>query len=368
MIIKVWNYLNELNNEKVEISKSIDKVLNSGSLILGSSVRNFEAEFAKYCDSKYGVGVNSGTDALFLGLKALGIGKGDEVITVPNTAVPTVSAIVSAGAKPVFIDVDLNTYLMDTNKLEGLITKRTKCIIPVHLYGQCVDMSSILKIAKKHKLKVLEDCAQAHGALFKGKKAGSMSDVSAFSFYPTKILGGYGDGGMVITNKKRIEKKLRRLRFYGMDDKYYSEEHGYNSRLDELHAEILLQKLRHLDKYITRRQYLAEKYDLMLKDTDLIIPEVMDGNKHAYYLYVVRHTKRNSIIKELKKKNIIVNVSYPYPIHTMRGYKFLGYKKGDFPITEKLSKEIFSLPLYPSLKDKELKTVVKELIGILKKV
>ena len=179
MIIKVWNYLHELNDEKVEISNSIDKVLNSGRLILGNSVRNFETEFANFCDSNFGVGVNSGTDALFLGLKALGIGKGDEVITVPNTAVPTVSAIVSTGAKPVFIDVDLNTYLMDTSKLEGLITKRTKCIIPVHLYGQCVDMSSIHKIAKKHNLKVLEDCAQAHGALFKGKKAGSMSDVSA---------------------------------------------------------------------------------------------------------------------------------------------------------------------------------------------
>ena len=181
MIIKVWNYLDELNDEKVEISNSIDKVLSSGRLILGKSVRNFETEFAKYCDSNFGVGVNSGTDALFLGLKALGVGKGDEVITVPNTAVPTVSAIVSAGAKPVFIDVDLNTYLMDTSKLEDLITKRTKCIIPVHLYGQCVDMSNIHKIAKKHNLKVLEDCAQAHGALFKGKKAGSMSDASAIS-------------------------------------------------------------------------------------------------------------------------------------------------------------------------------------------
>ena len=173
---------------------------------------------------------------------------------------------------------------------------------------------------------------------------------------------------MVITNKKRIEKKLRRLRFYGMDDKYYSEEHGYNSRLDELHAEILLKKLKHLDKYIMRRQYLAGQYDLMLKDTDLKIPEVMDGNKHAYYLYVVRHFKRDSIIKELKKKNIIVNVSYPYPIHTMRGYKFLGYDKGDFPNTEKLSKEIFSLPLYPSLKDEELKTVVRELTDIVKRI
>ena len=368
MKIKVWDYINELNDEKVEIYESIDKVLNSGRLILGNSVRNFELEFAKYCESKYGVGVNSGTDALFLGLKALEIGKGDEVITVSNTAVPTISAIVSTGAKPVFLDVDSKTYLMNTNKLESIITKRTKCIIPVHLYGQCVNMATVIKVAKKHKLKIMEDCAQAHGALFNGKKAGSMSDVSAFSFYPTKILGGYGDGGMAITNKKTIEKKLRRMRFYGMDDKYYSEEHGYNSRLDELHAEILLNKLGNLDKYIKRRQSLAKKYNLMLKKTDLILPKIMKGNKHAYYLYVVRHMKRDLIINELKKKNIIVNVSYPYPIHTMRGYKYLGYKKGDFPNTEKLSKEIFSLPLYPSLKDEEQETIVENLINILKKI
>jgi aminotransferase EvaB len=365
MSINIWSYLQEYENEKHEIYAAIEKVLSSGHLILGENVKKFEESFAEYCGTSYGVGVNSGTDALFLGLKSLGIGEGNEVITVANTAVPTISAIVSTGATPRFIDIDPETYLMDTSLLEQAVTKRTKCILPVHLYGQCVDMDSVKKVADAYGLKVLEDCAQAHGASFNGKKAGSMSDTAAFSFYPTKVLGGYGDGGMTITNYEGLARKLRRLRFYGMDKAYYSEEHGYNSRLDELHAAVLLNKLSHLDEYIERRRHLAKQYDQMLSGMELTLPKIMSGNKHVYYLYVCCHPKRDKIISELRKRNIFVNISYPWPIHLMRGYQFLGYKTGDLPNTEHAVCQIFSLPMYPSLSDEEQECVTESLKGAL---
>ena len=366
MTIWVWAYLKEYEQEKEEIHDAIQSVLASGSLILGDNVKLFEQEFAGYCGVRYGVGVNSGTDALFLGLKALGIGEGDEVITVSNTAVPTVSAIVSAGAIPRFVDIDPETYLMDTARIEWAITEKTKCILPVHLYGQCVDMDRVRVIAEKHGLKVFEDCAQSHGAVFKGEKAGSLSDAAAFSFYPTKILGGYGDGGMVITDDETLYKKLMRLRFYGMEKTYYALEHGYNSRLDELHAAILRAKLKHLDCYLTRRKEIAARYDRMLADTGLTLPNTMAGNEHAYYLYVCRHPERDRIIEELKKHDILVNISYPWPIHTMIGYQHFGYREGDLPHTEKAAREIFSLPMYPSLTEDEQEQTIMALYDILK--
>ena len=367
-MIHVWSYLNELEKERDEIDKAIDRVLKSGRLILGEEVAKFEESFSAYCQCKYGVGVNSGTDALFLALKAIGIGEGDEVITVPNTAVPTVSAIASTGGIPRFVDVMEKTHLMDTRLLEDAITSKTKCILPVHLYGQCADMTAIKKIAAKHHLKILEDCAQSHGATQNGNKAGSMSDLAAFSFYPTKILGGYGDGGMVVTNNAKIRDKMKRLRFYGMENTYYSLEHGYNSRLDELHAAVLRGKLKHLDKYIKRRRELAQRYKIALKDTDLILPMEEKGNYHAYYLYVVRHSKRDKIIDRLKEHDIYVNISYPWPIHIMPAYKYLGYKDGDFPVTEKMAKEVFSLPMYPSLSNKEQDKVIEALLKILQRI
>ena len=365
MPIRVWGYLREYEQEKEEIYAAIRTVLESGTLILGDQVRLFEQEFAQYCGVRYGVGVNSGTDALFLGLKALGIGHGDEVITVPNTAVPTVSAIVSTGAIPRFVDIEPDTYLMDVQQLEHTITEKTKCILPVHLYGQCVDMDRVNNIAARHGIKVLEDCAQSHGAVYKGKKAGSLSDVAAFSFYPTKILGGYGDGGMVVTNDETLYKKLLRLRFYGMEKTYYSLEQGYNSRLDELHAAILRGKLRHLDDYIARRQELAKRYDQALAQSGLVLPTIKEGNQHAYYLYVCRHPERDRIIDALKSHDIFVNISYPWPIHTMTGYRFLGYQEGDFPNTEKAAREIFSLPMYPSLENKDQEKIIGALHTIL---
>lgn len=365
MAIKVWDYLKEYEKEKHEIHAAIEKVLNSGRLILGDSVKNFEEAFAAYCGVKFGVGVNSGTDALFLGLKALGIGAGDEVITVANTAVPTVSAIISTGAMSRFVDIDPETYLMDTTLLEEAITKRTKCILPVHLYGQCVNMDNIKSIARKYGLKVIEDCAQSHGAAFNGQKAGSMSDLAAFSFYPTKVLGGYGDGGMVVTSDENLNAKIRRLRFYGMEKTYYAEEHGYNSRLDELHAEILFCKLSHLNEYIARRKELAGQYDQLLATTSLALPKTMLSNEHVYHLYVCRHPKRDEIISRLQIKDILVNVSYPWPIHTMTGYQYLGYSFGNLPHTEKAANEIFNLPMYPSLTDEEQRIVIAELREIL---
>lgn len=365
MAINIWNYLQEYEEEKHEIHAAIEKVLSSGCLILGDSVKNFEKEFARYCGVGYGIGVNSGTDALFLGLKALSIGAGDEVITVANTAVPTVSAIVSTGATPVFVDIDPESYLMDTTLIEEKITNKTKCIIPVHLYGQCVNMDNIKQVADAYRLKVIEDCAQSHGATFKGKKAGSMSDLAAFSFYPTKVLGGFGDGGMIVTSNEDLNERLRRLRFYGMEKTYYSIEHGYNSRLDELHAEILLYKLTRLDGYIERRRVLARQYDHSLSDLTLTLPKTMEDNEHVYYLYVCRHSGRDEIISRLRYKDIFINISYPYPIHTMTAYQYLGYKMRDFPHIEKAANEIFSLPMYPSLSNEDQKIVISALQEIL---
>jgi len=363
-MIKVWDYLKEYSDEKEEIHAAIEAVLSSGWLILGDQVKAFEKSFAGYCGVSYGVGVNSGTDALFLALKALGIGQGDEVITVSNTAVPTVSAIVSAGAVPAFVDIDPRTYLMDTSLIEKAITGKTKCILPVHLYGQMVNMDEVNAIAQKYALSVLEDCAQSHGAEYNGKKAGSLSTLAAFSFYPTKVLGGYGDGGMVITDDETLYKKLLSLRFCGMEKEYYAREHGYNSRLDELHAAILLKKLSHLDDYIARRRAIADRYDAMLSGSSLILPHRDTRCKHVFYLYVCRHKKRDEIIARLAQEKIVVNVSYPWPVHTMDAYRYLGYSVGSFPHTESAAKEIFSLPMYPGLGEKEQLRV----IGVLKEI
>ena len=365
MTIKAWDYLREYEDEKEDILAAIKTVLESGVLILGDKVKQFERDFAGYCGVKYGVGVNSGTDALFLGLKALGIMPGDEVITVANTAVPTISAIVSAGAVPRFVDIDPDTYLMDTSALKKAVTEKTKCILPVHLYGQCVNMDDVLSVADEHDLKVLEDCAQSHGAAFRGKKAGSFADIAAFSFYPTKVLGGFGDGGMAVTNDESLYRRLLRLRFYGMEETYYAGEHGYNSRLDEIHAAVLLRKLGRLDEYISRRRSLARQYDQFLSDTRLLLPKTGAENDHVYYQYVCRHHKRDDIIRELKARDIYINICYPWPVHTMAGYRYLGYKTGDLPHTERAAGEIFSLPLYPSLTDAEQQSVIAALHEIL---
>ena len=366
-MIKVWDYKKEYQNEKEESLAAVEAVFESGVLVFGPHLEEFEKKFANYCDCKFGVGVGNCTDALEIALRALKIGNGDEVITVSNTAVPTVSAIVSAEAIPVFVDVD-EYHLMDVSKIEDAITEKTKCILPVHLYGQSVDMDSVAKLAQKYDLKTIEDCAQAHGATYKGKKVGSMSDAGAFSFYPTKVLGAYGDGGMITTNSEELSDASQRLRFYGMEKKkmssghwngkYYSLEHGMNSRLDELHAAILLKKLNHLDEYILTRCKIAKRYDNELSSTSMILPRERLDNKYVYYVYVVKHPKRDLFIEKLRERDIHVNISYPWPIHTMAGYEYLGWKDGDLPITERYANEIFSLPMYPTLTNDEQTEVI----------
>lgn len=365
MSIPVWDYRREYEQYRDGILAAVDKVFRSGRLILGESVRNFEQTFSAYCGVGHGVGVNSGTDALFLALKALGIKDGDEVITVANTAVPTVSAIVSAGGAPRFVDIDPETYLMDVTQLEKALTTKTRCVLPVHLYGQCVNMDTVMAFAEEHGLTVLEDCAQSAGALYKGRKSGSLGHAAAFSFYPTKTLGGYGDGGMVVTDGQPVADKVRRLRMYGMEGTYYAEEHGYNSRLDEVQAEILTFKLKYLDNSIARRRQLAANYQRRLQGSGLGLPTEEAQNYHAYYVYVVRHPDRDRIIEQLKNWNIFVNISYPWPISTMRGYAGLGYKEGDLPVTETMAKQILSLPMYPTLTDEEQAIVCQALEEIL---
>ena len=360
-MINVWDYAAEFALEKAEIYEAIDKVFNSGRLILGPQTDAFESEFSKWCGANYSVGVGNGTDALFLACKALGLKDGDEVITVANTAVPTVSAIVAAGGVPVFVDIDPETYLMDVRLVEKKISPRTKLIIPVHLYGQMVDMDLLMALAKKYDIRVIEDCAQAHGAKYKGRTAGTIGDVAAFSFYPTKILGAYGDAGLCLTSSEILRDKLRRLRFYGMEKNYYSIEHGYNSRIDELQAAILLKKLAHLNSYISARQKIADRYYQGLRETTFAFPKLAPQNEHAYYLYVLRHPRRDEVIKLLSERNINVNISYPWPIHTMTGFDYLQYKLGDLPHTELAATQIFSLPMYPQFSEDQQFEVIHAL-------
>lgn len=358
-VIKNWDYRAEYEAHRTEILNIVDKVFSSGRLILGSEVESFEKAFPLYCGVDYGVGVNSGTDALFLALKALGIEYGDEVITVSNTAVPTVAAIRAAGALPVFIDVEEDTFLMDASKIEDVITPKTKCIVPVHLFGQPVDMSPVLDIARQYNLKIVEDCAQAAGALYKGRKVGSFGDIGAFSFYPTKILGAYGDGGMAVTRDKGLYERIKMLRFYGMQKEYYSEEEGYNSRLDEVQSALLNFKLKILDESVLKRRKITEIYSKELSSVgDIEIPVIRQDRSHQFCLYTIKTGSRDALMNYLKDNEIESRINYPTPIHLMRGYRFLGYQKSDLPVTERLAERMFSLPMYPELSENDIEKVV----------
>nr|AHA81993.1 Arm24 [uncultured bacterium] len=366
MATLVWDYLKEYENEREDILDAVEKVFRSGRLVFGESGRGFEREFAAYHRAAHCVGVDNGTNAIKLGLQALGIGPGDEVITVSNTAAPTVVAIDAVGATPVFVDVRAEDYLMDTDQVAAAITARTRCLLPVHLYGQCVEMAPLVALAQRHGLAILEDCAQSHGARHRGRLAGSMGHAAAFSFYPTKVLGAYGDGGAVITADDAVEQRLRRLRYYGMAERYYVvETPGHNSRLDEVHAEILRRKLGRLDDYIAARRAVAARYAEGLAGTGLGLPAVADGNQHVYYLYVVRHPRRDEILRALESYDISLNVSYRWPVHTMSGFAKLGYRRGSLPVTESLADEILSLPMYPSLSQETQDRVIAALREVL---
>lgn len=343
-----------------EIDAALKRVLESGWYILGEEVKAFEEEFANYIGVSYGVGVGSGTEAIHLALVACGIGPGDEVITVSHTATATVAAIELAGATPVFVDIEPNFYTIDPGKLDVAITSRTKAIIPVHIYGQPADMDPILEVAKKHNLQIIEDCAQAHGAIYKGKHVGSLGDVGCFSFYPTKNLGAIGDGGMLVTNNIELAQKARLLREYGWTERQVSQFAGWNTRLDELQAAILRVKLKHLDEDNSKRMHLAEIYneDLSLSTAYLILPKQRENSTHVYHLYVIRSAKRDELLSFLKEKGIGALIHYPVPVHLQPAYKSLhGCDK--LPETEQSAKEIISLPIYPELSEYDLQTVVK---------
>lgn len=353
MATNVWDYLPEYEQERDDLLDAVDTVFRSGQLVLGPSVDAFEREFAAFHKVPHCVGVDNGTNAVKLGLEALGIGPGDEVITVSNTAAPTVLAIAGAGATPVFVDIREQDYLMDLDQVASVVTPRTKALLPVHLYGQCVPLCTLRQLTDEYGLRLLEDCAQAHGARHDGVFAGATGDAAAFSFYPTKVLGAYGDGGAVLTTDPQIDRSLRRLRYYGMENaQYVVQTPGHNSRLDEVQAEILRRKLRRLDAYIAGRREVARRYADGLGDLagqGLTLPSTSPGNEHVYYLYVVRHPERDRIIEALRRYDINLNISYPWPVHTMAGFRHLGYRTGSLPVTERLAGEIFSLPMYPSL-------------------
>ncbi len=352
---------------KDQIDKAIKEVLEGGWFILGQNVNEFEKEFASYCGVKFGVGVGSGTEALHLALLAYGIGQGDEVITVPNTAVPTICAISSANAKPVFVDIEPDTYSIDVSKIEEKITHKTKAILPVHLYGHPADMDPIMEIAKKYSLKVIEDASHAHGAEYKSKKVGSIGNIGCFSFYPTKNLGAYGDGGIVITNDEKIAETIRLLRNYGQikRDRYLIK--GYDSRLDEIQATILRVKLKKLDRWNELRRRNAKVYSQLLDKDQLNLPLEKDYAKHSYYLYVIRYKFRDKLQRFLKSKGIETLIHYPIPVYLQKAYKDLGYKRGDFPVAEKCASEIISLPIDSTLKEHQIETVAKTINGFVQR-
>jgi dTDP-4-amino-4,6-dideoxygalactose transaminase len=356
---------------KDQINQAVKRVIKSGDFILGEDVELFEQEFARFCNSRYAVGVSSGTAALFLAVKSLEIGKNDEVIVPAFTYIATALAVSYSGAKPVFVDIKQDSYNIDVVKIRKVITKNTKAIIPVHLYGQPANMPEILKIALDYNLKIIEDTAQAHGASIrmadgKWQVAGSIADIGCFSFYPSKNLGALGDGGMVVTNNQDIYKKLVMLRNYGRVSKYDHAIIGYNSRLDTLQAAILRAKLKKLNTWNEMRREAAGIYDRLLKDIDgVITPPVSPSVKHVYHVYVIRTKKRQQLLEAFGKKGISAIIHYPIPLHLQQAYKDLGYKKGDFPVAEEVANEIISLPMYPHLNERQIKFIVKTLKGAL---
>jgi dTDP-4-amino-4,6-dideoxygalactose transaminase len=349
----------QYETHKADIDAAIKHVLDNGRYVLGPEVTAFENEFAAYIGVDHGIGVGSGTEALHLALAACDIGAGDEVITVSHTAVATVSAIELAGATPVFADIEPDTFTIDPQSVKARITKKTKAIIAVHLYGQMANITALTKLAQEHKLKLIEDCAQAPGATFKGKRAGGFGDCACFSFYPTKNLGAIGDGGMVVTRNADIAKKARLLREYGWAERYVSHIPGWNSRLDELQAAILRVKLRHLDTDNLKRQSIADQYVQGLRDTSLQLPFVRSGNSHIYHLFVIRSDKRDALSEFLNKNDIRPLIHYPVPVHLQPAYKGRIAGSDTLPQTEWAAREVLSLPMYPELSEQDVRTVIK---------
>ncbi len=341
-----------------EIDAAIAQVLERNDFILGEAVGQFEEEFASYCEAKYAVGVDSGTSALELALRAFGIGPGDEVITAANTFIATPLAISYTGAKPILVDADPTTYNMDVACLEEAVTERTKAVIPVHLYGQPADMDPILEMARKHSLIVIEDACQAHGARYKGTRVGSIGDAAAFSFYPGKNLGAYGDAGAVVTNDERVADSLRMLRNYGSREKYVHDLKGFNRRLDTLQAAVLRVKLKYLDQWNEARRQHARDYERLFAGSNIVTPKVADYGQPIWHLYVILAQQRDALKRELAQAGIATGIHYPIPIHLQAAYPELGYPSGKFPVTERAAQEGLSLPMYAELTAEQIETVV----------
>jgi len=348
---------------KNEIDGAIEKVVNNCEFILGEEVELFEREFACFCNVKYAVGTSSGTSALHLALKACGVKEGDEVITTPATFTATAEAIWYLGAKPVFVDIDLRTYNLDTSKIEEAITHKTKAIIPVHLYGRPVDMDSIMELSDRYNLKVVEDAAQAHGAIYKGRKVGTIGHVGCFSFYPGKNLGAYGDAGIAVTNNKDIADKIRLLHNHGRNEKYTHLMRGYGYRLDTIQAAVLRCKLKRLQDWNRKRQENACLYKELLKDVkDIILPEKdLASSESVYHLFVIRNKKRDTLQKFLLQKGIKTGIHYPIPLHLQPAYSYLGKREGDFPKAEIWAKEVLSLAMYPELSKGQIEYICESI-------
>jgi len=340
-----------------EMNAAVQGVMERGDFILGGEVTAFEEEFAEFCGAKHAVGLATGTDAIELGLRALGIGPGDEVITAPNSFVASAAAISFAGATPVFADVDPARYTMDPASIEKAITSRTKALLPVHLYGQPAEMGPLLEIAAKYRLRVVEDACQAHGAEYKGHRVGSLADIAAFSFYPGKNLGAYGDGGAATTNDPAVAEKLRMLRNYGQSRKYHHDFLAYNSRLDTIQAAILRVKLRRMDEWNDLRRTAAARYSELLRSLRIAPPFVAPDSAHVFHVYVIRSNRRDELVEFLNERGIGAGIHYPVPIHLQQAYCELGYEPGAFPNAEAACREVLSLPLYPEITDEQIRTV-----------
>jgi dTDP-4-amino-4,6-dideoxygalactose transaminase len=344
-----FDYVAQYRAIQSEVLEAVRQVFESGCLILGPRVQTFEASMCRFLDTPgHAVGVGNGTDALAIALRALDVGPGDEVITVANTAVATVSAIRMAGATPVFCDIRPETLLMDPDDVERRLTPRSKAIVPVHLFGNAVDMAAINRLAERYRLSVVEDCAQSCGTLFRGRPTGTWGDIGCFSFYPTKNLGAYGDGGLCFTRNDRLADAMRRIRNYGCDGDPCAEREGVNSRLDEVQAAVLEIKLRRLSEYLRLRRALAAEYRKHLAPR-CIIPETTEGAEHSYHLFVIETDRRDDIIARLATEGIEHGIHYPTPIHRMAAYQFLGYAPGTLPVTERAAQRVLSLPCYPEL-------------------
>lgn len=349
---------------KDDIDQAIQRVLDSSKFVLGPEMKAFEEEMAAYCGVKEAVAVGNGTDALLLALRGFGVGPGDEVITTPFTFFASAETIAALGATPVFVDIDPVTLNMDLNQLESKITPRTKAIIPVHIFGQMVDVERVMEIAARHDLKVLEDSAQAIGADYRGRKAASIGHAGTFSFFPTKNLGAYGDAGMIVTDDEDLAAHLRMLRFHGCKTKYYHDEVGYNSRMDELQAAILRVKFKHIDQWNAARREKAQIYNQLLEGLPLTLPGIDPEGTPVFHLYVLRTDKREELMAALKENGIGTAIYYPVPLHLQRVFRDLGYKEGDFPVAEKACSQAMALPCFPELTFEQQEAIANVIKGV----